>query len=228
MRVSVLVPRRAGDPHRDHVWAWVRRWWQTNLPDLPAPTTGEHDDGGPFNRSAALNAAAHAAGAWDVAVIADADSIVDPANIRAAIERADDSQRMVIAYEVFAHLNQLMTQRVRAGYSGPWEYGVDWTLTGTFSSMIAVPRALWDQVGGFDVRFVGWGMEDVAFATAAKTLGDGLERLPGTLWHLWHEPAQRQADLEAANVALLQHYADAAGDPDAMRAVCQSARLART
>ena len=48
---------------------------------------GEHTEG-PFNRSAAINAAAKLAGNWDVAVIADADTWVPYAQLDEAVRLA--------------------------------------------------------------------------------------------------------------------------------------------
>lgn len=219
MRVVVLVPRRAGEPHRDRVWAWARGWWARNFSDWEV-FEGHHDDG-PFNRAAAINAAAQAAGDFEVAIVADADSIVDPETLERASRRAAHAWRVVIAFERFAHLTRAMTDRIMAGYTGSWEPGVDWSMTGTCSSMLAVPRVLWDAAGGFDDRFVGWGWEDVAFAHAALTFGGDLDRMPGTLWHLWHPPAGKAGPHghEDSNEALALRYRDASGDRLAMAAL---------
>lgn len=226
MRVAVLVPRRAGDPHRDRVWAWVLNWWMRNFPDWPSPVEGHHNEG-PFNRAVAINTAARDAGDWDVAVIADADSIVDPDTLQRAVRRSHSAWRMVIAFERFAHLTRAMTARILAGYDGSWEPGVDWSMTGTCSSMLVVERNLWDATGGFDERFVGWGWEDVAFAHAVRTFGRDIDRMPGTLWHLWHLPAGKNGahGHEEANAELAYRYRDAAGDVEAMRLLCNEWRV---
>lgn len=44
---------------------------------------------------------------------------------------------------------------------------------------VAIPRKIWDAVGGWDERFLGSDWEDVAFGTAARQRGFGLvEDLP--------------------------------------------------
>lgn len=227
MSVAVWVPRRSGDPHRDAVWAWVRDWWARELPELPAPIEGVHE-GGPFNRSAAINDAYRRAHDFDVAVIADADSIVDPAMLRMAISRAGNDGQMVIAFTRFAHLTRAMTARILAGYDGSWEHGIDWALEGTCSSMIVVPGAVWEATGGFDERFSGWGWEDVAFCHAASTFGGGFGRMPGTLWHLWHRPARGDHGNEEHSAMLANRYRDALHDLDAMRQLCAEHQAVRS
>ena len=70
-RPAILVPRRADGGIRDLRWEQAReRWEKFGWPIH----VGYHDDG-PFNASAARNAAA-AQGDWDVAVFVDADTIV--------------------------------------------------------------------------------------------------------------------------------------------------------
>lgn len=189
------------------------------MPEFGTPVEGVHE-GGVFNRSAAINAAAARTPNFDVAVIADADSIVDPVMLHMAAVRAESEQRLVIAFTRFAHLTRAMSERIMGGYDGSWEHGVDWALEGTCSSMLAIARPLWEATGGFDERFQGWGWEDVAFCHACSTFGGGITRLPGTLWHLWHPPARGDHGHEATSTALAHRYRDASGDVEAMRRLC--------
>jgi hypothetical protein len=55
----------------------------------------------------------------------------------------------------------------------------------SWSCAIAIRRDAWDQLGGFDERFRGWGWEDMAFQSAACSLV-GHERIEGDVFHLWH------------------------------------------
>lgn len=210
------MPRRDGDPHRDRVWRWVKRRWATVHPDWPLYEG--HHDGGPFNRSAAVNTAARHAGDWDVAVIADSDLVIDAELVHDAVRAAADTGHLVIAFNVLAQLSASMTDQVLAGYDGSWQPGIT-TMLRDFScgGLNAIARPLWDRLDGMDERFSGWGMEDVAFYRAAHTLSGASVRIEGVAWHLWHPPADHSEG--GANPALLARYAAAAGDVDAMAAV---------
>lgn len=220
MRVVVLVPRRSdGGGRRDHVWAWLQERWAREWPDF-AVYEGHHNEG-PFNRSAALNRAAREAGSWDVAILADADSFVGRDQIEAAIDKALGTGAMVIAYERYCYLGRQMSDRVMDGWTGNWWPGVEFTMTNTCSNMNVVTRKLWNATGGFDEGFVGWGFEDCAFSVACSALG-GRARVPGEMWHLWHQPSQendKRSPEWQANLARLNLYSATEEDPKKVRAL---------
>lgn len=217
MRVVVLVPRRCDGGRRDQVWAWLNARWEREHPDWSI-IEGHHDDG-PFNRSAAINRAASEC-EWDVAIIADADSFVDADRLRHAAGQAAETGQLVIPFTTFQALTETMSERVMAGYTGDWQPGIAYSLGGTCSSMLAVPRTLWESSGGFDEGFVGWGAEDVAAWRVFTTLGQGFGRLDGDCWHLYHPPAGEKPEtnpLWLRNLERLQRYEKVSlEDPDGL------------
>lgn len=219
MNVAVLVPRRADHGRRDQVWAWLKNRWAAELPDWGVYEGHDNADR-PFSRSAAINSAADLAGDWDVAVIADADSFVSTTALLEAVEVATTSgTEFVLCYDLFNYLNRRMSDQIMGGYLGMWETGVEWSMPGTCSSMIVVTRRLWDEVRGFDERFVGWGFEDVGFSHACQTFGNGLRRIEGPVWHLWHPAStenSHQSPVWHTNRDLAERYHEAAYDRDRM------------
>lgn len=220
MRVVTLVPRRA-HPERDPLWKFARRWWTGHHPDYTV-FEGDHDDGGPFNRSAAINAAADAAGDWDVAIILDADVIVDPDAVRKCVEIAA-SGRIAMAGDHRCDLTKRGTDSILKGYVGSWAVrGFLWrTWRPHWSSCIVVGRALWDEVDGFDELFIGWGYEDNAFMLACETMsGQKMVCVPETIWHLYHDPQQEGTPQgRGPNYDREQRYVRTAGDRESMRAL---------
>jgi hypothetical protein len=225
LRVVILVPRRAGKPDRDRVWAWVDEWWRTNL---GYEIVEGHHDVGLFNRSAAVNRAARLADwehvqPWDVAVIIDADVICDPDHVRQAIARAHETGRLTMPFTVRKDIDRPGSDAVMGGFRGNWSRYVHKSYTDMCSACIVVPRRLWDAVGGFDESFVGWGFEDNAFAAACETFaGAPIDKLPGELWHLWHETARegkRGTATHTRNGRRAGLYLEAKGNPDAIRAI---------
>lgn len=222
MRVVVLVPRRSDNGRRDQVWEYVRSRWDDEHPTWPI-YEGHHDEG-PFNRSAAINSAARDARQedWDVAIVADSDTFVGPAQIDEAVNGCFHDGRMWLAYDRFCYLSRQMSDAVMNGFQGSWETGVEWWLPGTCSSMVVVRNDVWTEAGGFDEGFAGWGLEDVAASHAFQTFGEGLSRAPGPAWHIWHSPQTEERENSPswkAKVERAERYHAAAYDKPAMRAL---------
>ncbi len=199
-RSVLLVPRRA-HPDRDPLWAWCRARWQRYLPDVPI-YEGHHNDG-PFNRSAAINTAAKLAdadGRWDIGIVIDADVFLRVSQARAAIESA--AQGKVTwghrRWRGFApdHTKRLLNPRVETDF-GPeidrddMDIYIERTNPRSWSCFIAIPRAIWDDMGGFDERFVGWGYEDMAFKSLVTSLYPW-DLVKGDVYHLWHPRSEER------------------------------------
>ena len=225
MNVRLIVPRRADRGHRDRLWRFCRAYWERELPGWEI-VEGHHDDG-PFNRAAAINRAA--VGGWDVAVIVDADVIVDAELVARAATQAPTTGRMTLPFQTRWSLNRQGTEKILSGdEKGSWRPWAAGKQTFNVSTCLAVPRRLWDQIGGFDERFVGWGGEDDAFAAAARALGGTIDRLPGDAWHLFHEqsPWRDHRSPLYRQVRLLAERYVATTDPQAMRWLLAERRAA--
>ncbi len=214
-RPAILVPRRADGGIRDKRWDQTRARWETFGWPIHV---GYHEDG-PFNASAARNAAA-AQGDWDVGVFVDADTIVlDPGPVRKAVELANKSGHMIRPYTRYWMLDEAGTERflqtgkrpasTRGLRSGQAHGGVN-----------VVPRALFEKVGGYDERFRGWGYEDTSFELACKVIG-GFREIQGEVYHLWHPISADRSTSDPgfiANAELHRRYGQARR-PSAMKAL---------
>lgn len=225
MKVVILVPRRAGMADRDRLWAFCRTWWVNDFKDWEIHE-GEGPEG-PFCRSHAINEAAVKAGDWDVAVIIDSDVLLDPTAVRAAVDLAAATGGMTLAYHRRILLAKSSTERILNGNRGNWDL-LDRETKARFdacSSAVVVTRQLWDDVGGFDERFIGWGWEDVAFRVACETVsGRPLVKIASTCWHLHHLVSSGNNRKEAtfqANKELGDRYSAARFDGPAMTAVTE-------
>lgn len=229
MSAAFLVPRRADHGARDRLWAYTRPLWQERFPSTPI-IEGHDDAAGLFNRSRAMNRARALAG-HDVGtlVILDADVLVDPGQVAEAIELAEASEQLTIGYTYWCGLTELGTEQVMAGEQSGWSGWVQDRYSHSVSSLVAVPAGLWDEVGGFDERFQGWGLEDSAFELACRTLGGGSNRVEGDLWHLWHPRDSKAHHAERlANRPWFRRYQQALHRPERMRSVCAEALEHRT
>lgn len=232
MRVVALLPYRGDQGERDRLRIFCEARWVEQHPDYPI-IEGQSPSG-PFNRSAALNHAAAQTPDVDVFLLIDADVIANPDMVRAAVDIAHTTGRIVLPYTERIHLNKNGTEKVLAGYDGPWRVKqlVSTIYTKQDSCVVAVPRCVWETVGGFDEKFVDWFGEDTAFNIAAETLtGRPLVRLEAELFHLHHAPAAGAAKTSTtrlANASRLDAYHAAAGDITAIRALLDEPTLAPT
>jgi hypothetical protein len=215
--VVVLVPRRADNGHRDRLWSFCRDWWAADHPDWRI--VEGHDDGElPFNRAAAINRAAARAGAFDVAHVIDADVLADPLAVRTAVELAHSTGTIAVAHDRRMMLTKQATARVLDGYRGSWEQRgwVQKIWPDSISCSVSIPRSLFDELDGFDERFVGWGFEDTAFAIAAEArTGRPCVRVNADVWHLHHEAnpdARASSSTFKANKQRVERYRSAARD----------------
>lgn len=228
-RIVFLVPRRADNGHRDELWRWARARWEALFPEWPI-IEGHHDQGS-FNRSAAVNLASDLAdesGRWDLAVVIDSDVFLRRSAVAEAVDRAIEEQVVVWPHTRWRGLSEVWTKRTvedRHDF-GPeidhddMDVRIEKTNALSWSCCIAIPRAAWDRLGGFDERFRGWGYEDMAFQSAVVGL-IGHDRNPtvrpgeagfghSDVYHLWHpRSGERITEGAPSNTAAKDYVANA-------------------
>lgn len=182
------IPYRPDFGHRDQLFTHLKDhfWNQIGFELLVG-----HNTEGPFNRAQAINTALDCD--WEIAVIADADTWVPAKQLHRAILTARVTGRLVAAFDAVVELSRTCTNDILRGktpLSG--SFGADKVRTReleTQSSMLVMPRTLWDNVGGMDERFQGWGCEDNAFWKACTLHAGEPDRITGNAYHLWHPTA---------------------------------------
>jgi hypothetical protein len=204
VNVRVVTPWRSDQGARLALWEFCQRWWEfQGVSPVEAPSPD-----GPFNRSAAINAGLR--GSWDVAVVIDAD-VVGP-EIRRGIELAHRSGLLVFPFTRYVGLAPWGTRAVLDEGVPLSEAGALRVVDNHESSVVIIPRRIWDVVGGFDERFVDWGQDDVAFCQSVRVLCGEPVRQSQTVYHLWHEAAEAKwpgNPLWQANQELGRRYREA-------------------
>lgn len=217
-RVAVIVPWRGGCPDRAAAWAWVQeQWWKAGYD----PILGEHTTG-PWCKAAAIEAGLAQTNA-DVLVLADAD--VWTAGVHEAIRQVREGAPWAVPHGLVYRLTEDATTQVLHGarphphmplthpvYTG-WAGG----------GITVIQRALYTEAP-IDRRFVGWGGEDEAAASAWMTLAGGPWRGADPLWHLYHPPQERVSRRWGSENAqhLATRYASAL-TPDQVRSIISEA-----
>ncbi len=253
--ISILVPLQLDEleGHRAINWRWLRRYWKHHLPGAEI-IIGEDKqaarNGTPFSKSVAVNDAARKANG-DVFVIIDADIYIHAKSLIYCAEEIKIAQKKgrrlwFMPYRQAYRLTKEASKRVlNSNPQSPVfppeplpdaDFSNKETFKGTPSSRIAhwygamiqiVPREAFYEVGGWDIRFKGWGGEDHAAMVAMDTLYGPHKTLPGRVLHLWHptriaadDPAGKRrlwANQESNNNALSGRYFWSRGFPKRMR-----------
>lgn len=211
--VRVVTPWRPDGGLRSALWAFCQSWWNARG---VAPIESPSPDG-PFNRAAAINEGLDSCDTWDVAVVIDAD-VVGCDHLGAAITLAERTGRMVFPYERYHGLAPWGMRHVLRG--GELATAGTLRVVETHeSSVVVIPRSVWNTTGGYDERFVGWGQDDVSYCQTVRVLTGEPLRVTGTVYHLWHEVApEKDYDhpLWQANQALGRRYREAT-DPEGIQ-----------
>lgn len=192
MTIAVCIPYRNTAPERERNLARVRKAWDTaNIPVY----LGDCEGG--WSRSCAINDAVDQADDADVLLISDSDILLDAPVTQTlmACELALEYDAYVVAFSQLVYLNEDNLEF--------WRQAFIW------GGVFAVPRALFEKVGGFDQRFREHGGEDVAFLTCASTLGGKKQRCPGLAYHL---PHPEDLNRPVANLRLANRYREADGN----------------
>ncbi|TFB14288.1 glycosyltransferase [Filobacillus milosensis] len=204
-KVSVIIPIGLNDQPREQLFHWVKKYYEIMFPHVEL-CIGALDEK-PFSKGKAINEAVKKS-TGEILVINDADVFFDPALLEESIEQLE-SHSWVIPYNEVLNISEKSTEDLLK-LEPEWPIPIDLeTRPRTHGARIKggvniIPRNHFEKVHGFDERFVGWGGEDDAFASALKHLCGPFKRLDGTIYHLWH--SRKTNENYEANVELLRAY----------------------
>ena len=221
---TIVIPWRA-QPSRLVALEAVTGWYRENLP--AAEIVLVDSDEPVFNLSRARNLGISAVADPDeVVIINDADTLPQVDALADAVTGAPASGRVHLPYTAYHWLGADGTAQYAAGT--PLEQCAHELVVGACSGIYVTTRRTWESHGGQDERFRGWGFEDAAWYLAHETLlAEPPRRSEGMVFALHHVAQPRAGAQYEANAALMEQYRAAAGDPDAMRQLVESASKAR-
>lgn len=193
-KVGVCIPWRSTPTRARHL-PTVQRHFRTLLPDA-----GQYlaDSGHTiFNRSASFNLSVSKAAAdgCDLVIVTGADLLLYSSNLTAIIDQANQDRRVHIAYAGYIGLSQAGTDQFYE--TGQWT-GCDiaYITNGAVGGMLVTRVDTYQELGGHDESYIGWGHEDVDFAVRANLVRHG-----GICVGLWHAEDDDKAERAPANAA---------------------------
>ena len=188
---------------------------------------------GAFNKSWGFNVGfKYSSG--QVIAFGDADVMVDAETPNQSFESCLSDYDAVKPYDRLIDLTPEETKQVLAGESPILMDGYGRSLNregiGEYicfcGGLFVMRRALFEFLGGFDEKFLGWGAEDDAMTVKLHTLSQSTQNLTGhTAYHLWHEqlPHRRFGQpFYQRNLARLRQYQGLG--PARMRILCERQR----
>ncbi len=209
-KIAVCIPWDGSeDTWRSASFKWCQRWWTSEGFDVYL--------GGGESRAAMRNNAARMAiedGA-EVLFFADADTWVPHQQVLQAAATAREQRQLVHAYDGYVRLGSSITRQMQElrtpDIAKVARMGV--RQRNHMSGAHAITVELWNEIGGYDERFVEWGNEDRAFDMAAGCIGNDIGRVKGFAIHWYHKPSEVKAtrpDPNSPAIQLIIRYCQAA------------------
>lgn len=222
MDVSIVVAHRAHvDPWRERCAAWTHERAEALWPEYEYVVGDSGED--VFNHAASFNeGAARASG--DLLVLMDDDVTVGRMTMAHAVTHVEQAGGWVMAAQYVKTaraIAECMVDEEPTYATGPEaEFGAEWIGSTSWAGFVVIRAADYHAIGGYDARLSGWAPDDVAFGLTASALLSPPVRVPGAVFHLWHEPAfERDHGWTDEKHALKNAYLAAADDPEAIRRV---------
>lgn len=226
--ISWVVPfRPTADLWRERCWRWNRERGETLLDGLDGPVeivTGDRP-GPTFSHAAAFNAGVERA-TGDLLVLTDTDTTVDLDVLANALDLVDRGVQPWAMASSYAKLtrdatglllrsapSRTISDRIDLDRDTEW-VGRSW------AGFLVIRRDDYLAVGGYDERITGWGADDGIMGATLSTLLGSTHRIPGHVWHLWHDNAyEREHGMSVAETALVAAYTLAEDVDDVRRAM---------
>lgn len=227
MEVSIIIPFRSSDYRRQQSFNWVFQRWQHWYPEAEIIVSNPETES--FSRSEARNKGVRLA-KNDLIIMADADTYCskqEPLDLLLELVQGREVP-WGLPYEIYFNASDecsqyLLKQNPETFEPIETEIGYDHRLTDSISGVYVTRKQDWEECGGLDERFLGWGYEDRAIQLSLDTLiGPHFRMKDSFVIHLWHPAPEEncfgQPYIEQ-NRALYNRYLWAGGSRSKMEAL---------
>lgn len=233
MQVQVIIPfrlREGADPRRQANLDIVHAWWYAHGFEPQIVSDGLVGDA-QFNRHRAYNRAVEMFPETEVLVFTEADMLIHPSQILAAVKRADEKPGLVVPFTQYRYLSDEKTAAIRDVYHGDlddycgvdpeqyladfWARPVDskYSIFGcpaesvmdngtSIGAVNVVSRKTLEITGGFTEATKGnWYDDRIIEEGFAFLTGQHTRYVEGPAVHMYHLPGHSGAHLSDADKA---------------------------
>lgn len=193
-KISVIVPwNNPGSIYRRRAWEWLRARYENLLAyDFDVDLVYGSSDAEPFSRGGSRNFLVGRS-KEDILLIADADTVFNKDQIKVGVDLLGQGAPWVIPYGLGRYYNLTRSASADVVVKDPkrtipepvdsteWDHKLD-----SWAGLLLMTKSAFNQVGGYDERFIGWGYEDNAFRAAMDSVVGQHQRTPHYALHLWH------------------------------------------
>lgn len=179
--MDVGIPwRDSGDPYRARNAKFVIQWYGIMGYGV---TLGDDTKYEEFNRAAARNACISQA--EDIAITADMDIVLErPSDLWRAANMAKKYDRLVIPIYELYWLDEKFSELFMDGRTIDKSNLTPELYVG--GGIHIIPKRLHDIMGGYDERYVGYGLEDIDYYIRHNKMFGEYIRTKAVAYHLWH------------------------------------------
>lgn len=184
MKQQIIIPwRYNGDPQRMQHHIFLKEYYSQEFDIIIGNNEGE------FNRSAARNDGVNKSSS-EISVLIDADNYIPLHQIWRAIKVAEKREALVKPFRSFGYLSKKSTKNFYESFKNEIPFTPEYinSIHKNFpGGAYVIKKYLWQQIGGMDENFLGWGTEDLAFHLFVKKKAYPIIHIPGFDYHLYHE-----------------------------------------
>lgn len=220
MSLAIVIPWRTDNGPRKAAWDFLCPLWKEKARDLKADLLLCDDGQQPFSVARIVNDCIRTL-KHDAVMLYGADQFPDALAIADAREKLE-TQPWTHVFGSVAYLTQECSRSILDGEQPAREFAETQPLA---PGLLMYRREAWEDIGGYDERFVGWGYGDTAQLDALNVLHPIPPGAPQhQLVELWHPRSQPGwvTDRTAVNPnygLYYDLYAPATGNRERMRAV---------
>jgi len=225
-KLSILIPYTSRNiteenGRREQLWQWVKKRYEIQFPYADI-CLGYYDEK-PFSTSRALNIAYNQSDKnREYLFIVGADTIFDNHQYLSVMEMFDSDKYDIVipfcrgVYFSKEYTDILLNQPPNISIRDTWDEAINppflsgalFPNNGSAYGVYFIRRSCWEEVGGYDNRFIGWGYEDRATGIILETLFDSrIAYLSySTLWHLYHDHVYNYGPILDKTIELRDEY----------------------